>query len=653
MGPRKGSVWSVAVAQVRERPGYRQGGRRACIQENTRNGRQLESEPTQFGMTTVFIFVAVALILAGGWALLRAFGRSKATSAPLGGDQVIMDQCPVGALLLDPALRVAWANDTFCDLFGLPRSDLVGREFSDVVHQKLRNSVEEPAVVESTLLEAYASATNASPFDFYLPAQDGRDRRCIQHTCQVIQKKPLVGGLVAYFVDVTPRDNPAVSRHARDVTVHELDKLLDNLARRRGGPEADEASLLREVIALAAGALRPDRWELWFLDEPRTEWTLGHLSYAKSRQVSSPTKISVRQTGPYLRTLDEVRVLVTSQVGSDPDARTLLGEARIEPEAASRLDVPIRDRGKVVAVLVVAHHTPRPWTPTEGRFVASIGDRMSLIVEAGRARAASIAEGPKEPALPPAASSKVDGFVHLDENLRFTFLNTTVLQWLEERGVDGSALVGRGLEESMRGVRDRSIVAEVRKAVRGGGPARIRRQLERDGPWLDLFISPSATGVSVTLQNRARSKERDAQRSLRDLETRFRSVVESLREGLIITDLNDRIEYVNPRITELTGRHAEDLDGRQAQELLFETENWKHREERMTARRERKRTRYEAPLIGKDGEVLPVEVISTPLRNADGAVTGVVDAITTLRDWNRLRSEQAGGGGKATRGKAT
>ena len=51
---------------------------------------------------------------------------------------------------------------------------------------------------------------------------------------------------------------------------------------------------------------------------------------------------------------------------------------------------------------------------------------------------------------------------------------------------------------------------------------------------------------------------------------------------------------------------------------------------RMTARRELKRTRYDAPLLGKDGKVLPVEVISTPLRNADGAVTGVVDAITAL-----------------------
>ena len=558
-----------------------------------------------------------------------------------------MDQSPVGALLLDPALRVAWANDTFCDLFDLTRSESIGRGFVDVVRQELKDLVEEPDVVESSLLEAYASAEEASPFDFSVRARVGRDQRWIEHTSQVIEKKPLVGGRVAYFVDVTRGKDLAVTQHAQDV--QELDQILVNLARRSGGPEADEASVLRGVAELVAGALRPDRWELWSLGEPRTQWTLGHLSYAKSRQETSPVKISSRQTGPYLRALDQVRVMVTSNVEGDPDAHTLLGEGRVEPEAASRLDVPIRDHGKVVGVLVIAHHTHRPWTLGERHFAASIGDRMSLIVEAGRAREALSATEPQEPAaLPPAASSEVDGFIHLDENLRFTFLNPTVLQWLDDRGVDGSALIGRALDESMKGAKDRSIVAETRKAIRGGGPAQLRRQLERDGPWLDVFVSPSATGVSVTVQDRARGKEREAERSLRDSETRFRSVVESLREGLIITDLNDRIEYVNPRITDLTGHRPEDLDGKQAQELLFDIANWKGREKRMTARREKKRTRYKAPLIDKDGTVLPVEVISTPLRNADGAVTGVVDAITAVGDQKKPRSEQAGGAGKTS-----
>jgi PAS domain S-box-containing protein len=128
-------------------------------------------------MTLAFIFAAFALILDGGWALTRASGRPTAVSPPRGGDQVLMDQSLVGALLLDPALRVAWANDTFCDLFGLTRSELIGRRFADVVQKELTDLVEEPDVVESSLLEAYASTGEASPFNFSLRAQDGRDHR--------------------------------------------------------------------------------------------------------------------------------------------------------------------------------------------------------------------------------------------------------------------------------------------------------------------------------------------------------------------------------------------------------------------------------------------------------------------------------------------
>ena len=583
-------------------------------------------------MTPAIVIVAFALILATGWALLRTSERATKGAGPSGGDHVLLDHLPVGALLLDPSLRMTWANDAFCDLFDLTRAKLIGREISELVQKELNDLVEEPAAVEAGLMAAYEATATAPPFEFLVRARDGREERWLEHTCQVIQQKPFSGGRVAYFVDVTPRKDVALTQQTQEIHLQEFDQILLTLARWSSGAEADEVSVLREVAALAAGAWKRDRWELWFLSADRTLWTLGHLHYTTARRSEEETPdISVLQTGPYLRTLDQVRVLVTSDVKKDPDGKVLLGQAKIGPEAASRLDVPIRVRGKVIGALVIAHHTPRPWTRGERVFAASIGDRMSVIVETCRARGAASAvkvEAEVPAALPPAASSTIDGFIHLDEKLRFTFLNPAVLQWLDERGVDGDALVGRGLAESMKGIRDRSIVAEVRKAIRGGGPARLRRQLELDGPWLDLYINPSATGVSVTLQNTARQKAREAERSLRNSETRFRSVVESLREGLIITDLNDRIVYVNSRITDLTGHRAEDLDGKQAQDLLFDTANWKDGDSRMTARRERKRTRYDAPLIAKDGKVLSVEVISTPLRDADGAVTGVVDAIT-------------------------
>ena len=414
----------------------------------------------------------------------------------------------------------------------------------------MRDLVEEPDAVQAGLMEAYGSVAKGSPFEFYVRARDGRGERWIEHTCQLIQEKPLSGGRVAYFVDITPRKSLAPGQQTREAHLRELDQILLTLARRSDSADSEELSVMRQVAELASPAWKRDRWEIWSLSTDRARWTLDHLNYATQRQREESTpEVSVPQTGPYLRKLEQVRVLVTPDIESDPDGSILLGQGRIAPDAASRLDVPIRVSGKVVGAFVIAHHTARPWTSDESGFAASIGDRMSF-------------------------------------------------------------------------------------------PARLRRQLERDGPWLDVYVNPSSTGVSVTIQNKTRRKERDSERSLRDSETRFRSVAESLREGLIITDLSDRIVYVNSRITELTGHRPEDLDGKQAHDLLFDTANWKDKgsDSRMKARREKKRTRYDAPLLDKDGKVVSVEVISTPLRDADGAVTGGVDAITAVENPEGLRT---------------
>jgi len=295
----------------------------------------------------------------------------------------------------------------------------------------------------------------------------------------------------------------------------------------------------------------------------------------------------------------------------------------------TRLDIPIRAQGSLVGALVIAQRAPRAWTREEEQFAASIGDRASLIAEMSQGRiSASPASTGSEGAVD---SNPVDGYVHLDTDLRLTFLNPAVLQWLKERDFDGDALVGASLVTSLGRVEDSSLVTEIRKAVRGGGPQRLRRQIERGGPWLDIFINPSPMGVGITIQNRAMRRAHKTARSVLESETHFRSVVESLREGLIITDL--------------TGRTPEEFAGKTAQDLLFETEGWNEADSRLAARRNQARMRSEAPLVDRNGKVHPVQVISSPIRNPDGDVTGVVDAITDLAELQGLRSEEAGAKG--------
>ena len=580
-------------------------------------------------MTTILVIVAVALALTAGWALMQLAEASGGPPAPVGGDLMVLEHSPVGALLLDPGLRVTWANDTFCRFFGLARAEVVGQKMPDLIRVRMKATVAEPAAFESGLLTAYAPGSTPTPLEIHVIPQGTRQHRWLEHISHLIWQGPLEGTRVEYFVNVTPLKHAALHQKAEVRRRAELEKALVDLSRKRTLAKGDRRAALRETSKAAAITLGGARAELWLLSSARDLWTLHHyFDPSTKRHKTTAHEVKAADVQEYFGVIEEVRVLCVTDAKIDPRSGGLVGQGVLEPVAGASLDVPVRLYGKVVGTLVLADHGRRNWTPEEERFAASVGDRLSMVLESTERREA--ASSPIAVPGPILDTDPLDGFVHLDEDLCFTYLNPTVLRWLEERGRDGAALVGTGLVESLRGVEDTAVIAEVRKAARGGGPAQLRRQFEAGGPWLDVYINPSEDGVSVTLQNKARRYEKEAQRSLLESETRFRSVVESLGEGLIITDLQDRIVYVNPRIIELTGRRPEDLAGRSAQELVFDTKNWKNAQVRLAARKDRKRMQYKAPLLHKDGHAIGVEVISSPLRNADGDVTGVVDAVTDL-----------------------
>ena len=104
------------------------------------------------------------------------------------------------------------------------------------------------------------------------------------------------------------------------------------------------------------------------------------------------------------------------------------------------------------------------------------------------------------------------------------------------------------------------------------------RGLRQDGMLVDLeaFVTLLQAGGQprfVTLMRDVGLKKL-TERALRDSEARLRTVVESLGEGLLITDLDDVVQIVNARMLALTGFTGEEMKGRRAFELLLPPEEW-------------------------------------------------------------------------------
>ncbi len=173
---------------------------------------------------------------------------------------------------------------------------------------------------------------------------------------------------------------------------------------------------------------------------------------------------------------------------------------------------------------------------------------------------------------------------------------------------------------------------EYRLLARDGSVVWVREEavLVRDSEDEPLFWQ----GVIFDISDR-----KEAEEALRDSEARFRSVVESVGEGLLITDERDVVLYVNPRMTELTGYSEEELLDHPAYELLLPPEEWPEMVERNRRRVEGTPERYEMRLKRRDGGTFWAEISATPYRDVSGEVVGTLGALTDITE--RKRTERS------------
>jgi signal transduction histidine kinase/DNA-binding response OmpR family regulator/transcriptional regulator with GAF, ATPase, and Fis domain len=174
------------------------------------------------------------------------------------------------------------------------------------------------------------------------------------------------------------------------------------------------------------------------------------------------------------------------------------------------------------------------------------------------------------------------------------------------------------------------------------------------------------------------AERRQAEESLRESEELHRTVVESLSEGLLITDQEGRVLYANSRMTTLTGYTAAEMTGNLAFELLLPPGQWPETPQenkdpvaegasRIVGNSEkpggdrgdtsfgRRATlsvlkswtdpmsdvseHYEAELIRKNGSKFWVEVNAAPYRNGQGEIVGTVGAMTDITDRKQAEAE--------------
>ncbi len=119
----------------------------------------------------------------------------------------------------------------------------------------------------------------------------------------------------------------------------------------------------------------------------------------------------------------------------------------------------------------------------------------------------------------------------------------------------------------------------------------------------------------------------------------YRAILDSLSEGIIITDRESRILYANSRMLALSGYTPQELAGRVSYEILSPRKNWDRMRRRLGERLGGTHEAYEHELLRKDGTATWIRVEASPYRNSAGEIEGTVGAISCIERQKILERE--------------
>jgi PAS domain S-box-containing protein len=124
----------------------------------------------------------------------------------------------------------------------------------------------------------------------------------------------------------------------------------------------------------------------------------------------------------------------------------------------------------------------------------------------------------------------------------------------------------------------------------------------------------------------------------RDPERKYRTLVETVQEGIGIVDPDENVVFANQAFAEMLGYDTEELLGLNLSQLASEGEFDRYTKE-TEKRREGKSSKYETVLRTKTGEIRQFSLSAAPFCDDNGAYVGTLGLLTDITD--RKRTEEA------------
>lgn len=130
-----------------------------------------------------------------------------------------------------------------------------------------------------------------------------------------------------------------------------------------------------------------------------------------------------------------------------------------------------------------------------------------------------------------------------------------------------------------------------------------------------------------------------AEITVKQREEQYRTLVESMNEGMILVDNDDTILFVNSQFCQLSGYTEAELIGKTGYLLLFPPEDRHIILDKNLSRSSGVKDSYEISMLRKDGSEVWVRISGSPVYNSSGTVIGSLGVFENIHE-KKLIAEQ-------------
>ena len=206
-------------------------------------------------------------------------------------------------------------------------------------------------------------------------------------------------------------------------------------------------------------------------------------------------------------------------------------------------------------------------------------------------------------------------------------------------GVRKEDIIGKSIHEVRPGIKEFGLPDVFERVWRTGIPEHYPSFYhdQEIAVWYENFVYKLPTGEIVAVYDDITDRKR-AEEALRGSEEKYRRIVETANEGILLADEDFLVTYVNQKLADMLGCLPEEIIGKQLSHFMF-PEDLADDQERRSHRIHGLNETYERRFRRSDGRECWANVSAAVLRTADGRFMGSFAMLTDITE--RKRAEEA------------